>query len=189
MRLDVFQSALDHVFDQELAIAQKADWSSWDDFPATLSEVSLLVVFAHESSSLGHALLAIRQAAEVTVTAYEVFGVLPLFLAGVASFFRVVVRSGIYRTVHEKDVFLFVESVFSVSDHESSWRFKEGIDLIERGADGAVLYICGRHELCRSLDHALAKGLVKRIFVANKFCQALNFILFSLTWANHAYLN
>jgi len=54
------------------------------------------------------------------VTAYEVFGVLPLFLAGVASFFRVVVRSGIYRTVHEKDVFLFVESVFSVADHESS---------------------------------------------------------------------
>ena len=119
VRCDAFQSALNHVFDQKLAIAQKADRSSWDYLSATLGEIQLLVVFAHKSSSLGHALLAIRHATKVTVAALEVFGVLPFFLASVATFMRVVVRSGIYRTVHEKDGFLFIECVFPVSDHEA----------------------------------------------------------------------
>ena len=105
---DLFESSFDHIFDEELPVAQLTDGAAlWWSLFLTPIQVTDRVCPARftctELSCLLHAVLAIRHSAEVTMAAFEISCLFPLFLARVAPFWRVVVVTGIYGPFKSED--------------------------------------------------------------------------------------
>ena len=97
---DLFEFSFDHIFDDELPVTQLTDGTAlwWSVFLTPVQVIGRVwpALFTRaELPCLFHTVLAIRHSAEVTMATFEISCLLPLFLACVAPFGRVVVVTGI----------------------------------------------------------------------------------------------
>ena len=97
---DLFEFSFDHIFDDELPVTQLTDGTAlwWSVFLTPIQVIGRVwpALFTRAKlPCLLHAVLAIRHSAKVTMAAFEISCLFPLFLARVAPFWRVVVVTGI----------------------------------------------------------------------------------------------
>ena len=116
LRLDLRGRALDHVFDNELSIAEFAD-------AASLCLIFAWCLFRSEKPGLLHTFFATGLSAEVTVGVLEFFLILPRVFAGVASW-CVLVVSLTNGLVHEEYSLKLIEDMLTLSNEENSTSFE-----------------------------------------------------------------
>ena len=107
---------MNHVFDNELSIAEFAD-------AASLSVIIAWCLFRSEQPGLLHTIFATGFSAEVTVRVLEFFLILPRVLTGVACW-CVLIVSLTDGLVHEEYCLKLIEDMLSLSDEEHSTCFK-----------------------------------------------------------------
>ena len=117
LRLNLRGRAVNHVFDDELSIAEFAD-------AAPLSVIIAWCLFRSEKPGLLHTLFATGLSAEVTVRVFEFFLILPCVLTGVARW-CVLIVSLTDGLVHEEYCLKLIEDMLTLSDEENSTCFEE----------------------------------------------------------------
>ena len=78
----------------------------------------------------------------MTVTVVQVAGPPPLLTTCVAPFRCVMILILTDRLLHSENALVFVEEIFTVSDHELSARLQQGVDLVMYIVDSGFCRFC-----------------------------------------------
>ena len=128
LSLDLLAGLPDHVFDEELAIAQLADSAPLGllRFRADSRRFRVRI----ERSCLLHAVFAIGNAAEITVRVMEVGGLDPGGLAGVAAIVCIAEFRGGHWRLPPKYAILFVELELALANKELSAALHDAVHTV-----------------------------------------------------------
>ena len=105
----------------------------------------------------------------------QVGGLLPFLIACVATFRSIMILIRWDWLLHKENTLVFIKAERTVTNHESSTRFKQSVYFAMDMSYGRFSRFAYVNRWLHK--HALAKGIIERLLVSNELCEVLDLTL------------